>query len=180
MSLGFCRAGEVKKVKRQNGGPPSVDKGSLREPAVEAVAGDWDVSQCRVLVHTQVSSFNPQHHENKQTSMSPTEQRVALGSRASAMRDHRSERGGGRAGHFREGSDRTDRTRLRQLCFCPVMDRRREESHCATSTLVVSLTVLATDPEGPRGEDVPASDFPGPIAQNPLSQIRVDIKTVLR
>lgn len=39
MSLGFCRAGEVKKVKRQNGGPPSVDKGSLREPAVEAVAG---------------------------------------------------------------------------------------------------------------------------------------------
>lgn len=131
-------------------------------------------------MHTQVSSFNPQHHANKQTSMSTREQRVALGSRASAMRDHRSERRGGRAGHFREGSDRTDRTSLRQLCLCPVMDRRREESHCATSTLVVSLTVLAADLEGPRGEAVPAPGFPGPIAQNPLSHIRADIKTVLR
>lgn len=46
-------------------GGGSVDKGSLREPAVEAVAGDWDASHCRVLVHTQVSSFSPQHHENK-------------------------------------------------------------------------------------------------------------------
>lgn len=65
MSLDFCRAGEIKKVKRQMGGAPLVDKGSLREPAVEAVAGDWGVSHFRGLVHTQVSSFNPQHHENK-------------------------------------------------------------------------------------------------------------------
>lgn len=47
------------------GDHPQLDKGSLREPAVEAVAGDWGVSHFRGLVHTQVSSFNPQHHENK-------------------------------------------------------------------------------------------------------------------
>lgn len=60
------------------------------------------------------------------------------------------------------------------------MDLRREESHFETSALVVSLTVLTADPEGPWGEDVPAPGFPGPTAQNPLSHIRADIKTVLR
>lgn len=55
----------------------------------------------------------------------------------------------------------------------------REESCFKIYALVVSLTVLATDPEGSWGEYGPAPGFPGPIAQNLLSLIRAEVKTVL-
>lgn len=56
----------------------------------------------------------------------------------------------------------------------------REESHFKIYALVVSLAVLATEPEeDPWGEYVPVTGFPGPVAQNPLSLNRANIKTVL-